>query len=125
MLQEQHKPSDQSKPSAPQYSSIASNENPAKSKSNLIETPSISLPKGGGAIKSIDEKFQVNAANGTASTSIPLPISPGRNGFQPSLALSSNSGAGYNLFGADWIWKESLFKMKGTSISANWIPRMI
>jgi hypothetical protein len=34
-------------------------------KSNAIEIPPISLPKGGGAIKGIDEKFQVNAANGT------------------------------------------------------------
>ena len=37
-----------------------------KTKSNAIEVPSISLPKGGGAIKSIDEKFSVNAVNGTA-----------------------------------------------------------
>lgn len=28
-----------------------------KTKSNAIEIPSISLPKGGGAIKGIDEKF--------------------------------------------------------------------
>ena len=36
-------------------------------KSNVIEIPPISLPKGGGALKSIDEKFSVNAANGTVS----------------------------------------------------------
>src|SRR6266542_6530091 len=35
-----------------------------KTKSNAIEVPSISLPKGGGAIKGIDEKFSVNAVNG-------------------------------------------------------------
>ena len=48
-----------------------------KTKSNLVEIPSITLPKGGGAIKGIDEKFSVNAVNGTANFSIPLPLSPG------------------------------------------------
>lgn len=38
-----------------------------KTKSNAIEVPSISLPKGGGALKGIDEKFSVNAVNGTAA----------------------------------------------------------
>ena len=74
----------------------------AATKSNAIEIPQISLPKGGGALKGIDEKFQVNAANGTASFSIPIPLSPGRNGFQPSLALSYNSGTGNSLFGVGW-----------------------
>lgn len=71
-------------------------------KSNAIEIPAISLPKGGGALKGIDEKFEVNAANGTASLSIPLPISPGRNDFSPSLSLSYNSGAGNSSFGLGW-----------------------
>lgn len=71
-------------------------------KSNAIEVPSISLPKGGGALKGIDEKFSVNAVNGSASFSIPLPITPGRHGFQPSLALSYNSGAGNSAFGLGW-----------------------
>lgn len=71
-------------------------------KSNAIEVPSISLPKGGGAIKGIDEKFEVNAANGTSSFSIPLPLSPNRNGFTPPLSLSYNSGTGNSLFGTGW-----------------------
>jgi hypothetical protein len=71
----------------------------AKSKSNLIQVPSISLPKGSGAIKSIDEKFSVNAANGMAAYSIPLPFSRGRSGFKPSQMLSYNSGAGNSQFG--------------------------
>lgn len=33
--------------------------------------PSISLPKGGGALKSIDEKFSVNTVNGAAGMEIP------------------------------------------------------
>lgn len=72
------------------------------SKSNAIEIPQISLPKGGGALKGIDEKFQVNGANGTASFSIPLPFSPNRNGFTPQLTLSYNSGTGNSLFGIGW-----------------------
>lgn len=75
-------------------------ENPTKS--NAIEIPSISLPKGGGALKGIDEKFQVNPSNGTAGYSIPLPLTPGRNGFTPALSLSYNSGSGNSAFGLGW-----------------------
>ena len=72
-----------------------------KTKSNSIEIPSISLPKGGGAIKGIDEKFSVNAVNGTSSFSIPLPVSPAR-GASPALGLSYSSGAGNGIFGLGW-----------------------
>jgi len=71
-------------------------------KSNAIEIPSITLPKGGGALKGIDEKFQVNPANGTTGYSIPLPVSPGRNGFTPTLSLSYNSGSGNGPYGLGW-----------------------
>ncbi|MCG6881795.1 MAG: insecticidal toxin complex protein, partial [Deltaproteobacteria bacterium] len=70
--------------------------------SNAIEIPQINLPKGGGALKGIDEKFTVNAANGTATLNIPLPITPGRNTFAPSLTLSYNSGGGNSIFGIGW-----------------------
>lgn len=72
-----------------------------KTKSNAIEVPAINLPKGGGAIKGIDEKFSVNAVNGTASFSIPLPFSPAR-GAVPQLNLSYNSGGGNGIFGLGW-----------------------
>jgi RHS repeat-associated protein len=72
-----------------------------KTKSNAIEIPSINLPKGGGAIKGIDEKFSVNTVNGTASFSIPLPFSPAR-GASPALNLSYNSGSGNGIFGLGW-----------------------
>ncbi len=67
-----------------------------------VQIPEISLPKGGGALKGIDEKFEVNAANGTAGFSIPLPASPGRNGFSPALSLNYNSGSGNSPFGLGW-----------------------
>ncbi|WP_158859757.1 SpvB/TcaC N-terminal domain-containing protein [Lunatibacter salilacus] len=70
--------------------------------SNAIQIPQISLPKGGGALKGIDEKFEVNSANGSAGFSIPLPVSPGRNGFAPALSLSYNSGSGNSPYGLGW-----------------------
>jgi len=73
-----------------------------KSSGNSITIPQITLPKGGGAIKSIDDKFQVNAANGTAGFSIPFPFSPSRNSFMPGMALSYNSGSGNGIFGLGW-----------------------
>ncbi|MBF8277153.1 MAG: spvB [Candidatus Brocadiaceae bacterium] len=82
-----------------------------KTKSNAIEMPSISLPKGGGAIKGIDEKFSVNAVNGTASFSLPLPFSPAR-GTSPALNLSYNSGAGNGAFGLGWSLSLPTIKRK-------------
>lgn len=83
-------------------SSKSSDTGQEKVKRNTVEAPSISLPKGGGAIKSIDEKFSVNPANGTAGFSIPFPLSPSRNGFMPSIGLSYNSGIGNSAFGLGW-----------------------
>ena len=64
--------------------------------------PRVELPKGGGALKSIDEKFQVNAANGTASMTVPVPLSRARSGFMPALSLSYDSGNGNGVFGLGW-----------------------
>lgn len=76
--------------------------NTAKSESILLKPPAISLPNGGGAIRNIDEKFQVNPANGTAALSIPLPFTPGRAGTAPGLSLDYNSGSGNSSFGLGW-----------------------
>lgn len=82
-----------------------------KTKSNAIEIPSVSLPKGGGALKGIDEKFSVNAVNGTAGFSIPLPVSPAR-GVTPSLSLGYNSGSGNGIFGLGWNLSLASIKRK-------------
>jgi len=66
------------------------------------QAPAISLPKGGGALKGIDEKFSVNAINGTAGLQVALPLSAGRGGFTPALSLSYNSGGGNSEFGLGW-----------------------
>ncbi|WP_348069713.1 SpvB/TcaC N-terminal domain-containing protein [Polaromonas sp.] len=62
----------------------------------------MSLPKGGGAIRGIGEKFSANSATGTGRLSVPLPISPGRGGFQPNLSIDYDSGAGNGPFGMGW-----------------------
>ena len=64
--------------------------------------PAVSLPKGGGAIRGIGEKFAANPVTGTGSLSIPMATSPGRSGFGPQLSLSYSSGAGNGPFGFGW-----------------------
>src|SRR6202140_2093371 len=65
-------------------------------------TTSLSLPKGGGAIRGIGEKFAANPVTGTGSLSVPIYTSPGRSGFGPQLSLSYDSGSGNNPFGFGW-----------------------
>ncbi|GAB3903243.1 hypothetical protein GCM10028803_31340 [Larkinella knui] len=77
-------------------------ESEAATQSQSIQIPQLSLPKGGGALRGIDEKFQVNAATGTGGFSVPLPFSPGRGGFSPSLDLAYNSGSGNSPFALGW-----------------------
>lgn len=61
-----------------------------------------SLPKGGGAQRGIGEKLEINASSGTASLSIPVFATPGRDGFGPQLSLAHDSGAGNGPFGIGW-----------------------
>ncbi|WP_419661205.1 insecticidal toxin complex protein, TcdB family [Desulfosarcina variabilis str. Montpellier] len=61
----------------------------------------ITLPKGGGAVKGISEQFKANPVTGTSTLSIPLPVSSAR-GFQPELNLGYDSGAGNSPFGLGW-----------------------
>src|SRR5438874_8510534 len=70
--------------------------------SGAVVAPSISLPKGGGAIRGIGEKFAANPVTGTGSLTVPIYTSPGRSGFGPQLSLSYDSGAGNGPFGFGW-----------------------
>jgi RHS repeat-associated protein len=70
--------------------------------SSRVSGPQLSLPKGGGAIRGIGEKFTANPATGTASLSVPIYVSPGRSGFTPQLSLSYDSGSGNGPFGFGW-----------------------
>jgi RHS repeat-associated protein len=74
-------------------------ENPHGAASSV---PQISLPKGGGAIQGIGEKFGANPATGTGSMTVPIALSPGRTGLAPQLSLSYDSGAGNGPFGLGW-----------------------
>ena len=64
--------------------------------------PAVSRPKGGGAIRGIGEKFDVNPATGTGTATVPVVAAPGRSGFGPALSLSYDSGAGNGPFGLGW-----------------------
>lgn len=81
--------------------------------SNPVKIYGITHWKGGGAIKSINEKFQVNAANGIAGFSLPFPFSPSRNGFMLLLSLSYKSESGNGFFGSGWN-KEALSILRKT-----------
>lgn len=67
-----------------------------------LAMPSISLPKGGGAIRGMGEKFTANPVTGTGSMLVPIAMSPGRSGFGPQLSISYDSGAGNGPFGFGW-----------------------
>ena len=65
-------------------------------------SPTIQLPKGGGAIRGIGEKFGANPVTGTSSMSVPIVTSAGRSGFGPQLSLAYDSGGGNGPFGLGW-----------------------
>lgn len=65
--------------------------------------PAVGLPKGGGAVRGIDEKLEVNPSSGGCTLSIPITVSQARSkAGTPSLTLSYNSGAGNGPFGLGW-----------------------
>src|SRR5881409_3643500 len=80
--------------------STSASQEPSDTKRDLL--PTISLPKGGGAIRGIGEKFGANPVTGTGSMTVPIAVSPGRSGFGPQLALSYDSGSGNGPFGIGW-----------------------
>lgn len=67
-----------------------------------VSSPKVELPKGGGAISGIGEKFAANPVTGTGTMSVPIATSPGRAGFGPQLSLSYDSGSGNGIFGFGW-----------------------
>ncbi len=67
-----------------------------------LTPPTVSLPKGGGALRGIGEKFTANPVTGTGSLSVPIAMSAGRSDFSPQLSLSYDSGAGNGVFGLGW-----------------------
>lgn len=75
---------------------------PQNSTSSQPTAPSLSLPKGGGAIRGIGETFTVAGATGTGRLELPLPLTTGRGGLFSGLGLGYDSGAGNGPFGLGW-----------------------
>ncbi len=92
-----------SAPDKSQAASDSSGSSGAKEdKSYFAPPPAISLPKGGGAIKGMGEKFAANPVTGTGSMTVPIATTPGRSGFGPQLSVAYDSGAGNGIFGLGW-----------------------
>ncbi|MHC3469375.1 SpvB/TcaC N-terminal domain-containing protein [Streptomyces sp. 7R007] len=62
----------------------------------------ISLPKGGGAVSGLGEKFSPDLFTGTGNFSVPIAIPEGRRGVQPQLTLAYSTGSGNGPFGLGW-----------------------
>lgn len=67
-----------------------------------VSAPRIEVPRGGGAIRGIGEKFGANPVTGTGTLTVPIDVTPARSGNQPELTLEYNSGAGNGPFGFGW-----------------------
>jgi RHS repeat-associated protein len=76
--------------------------NPPDEASRRASAPAISLPKGGGAVRGVGEKFVASPFTGTGSLTVPLAASQGRSGFGPQLSLAYDSAAGNGPFGFGW-----------------------
>jgi RHS repeat-associated protein len=86
-------------PDNPSSTTLDAGQSPPESP---FSAPQLNLPKGGGAIRGIGEKFTANAANGTGSLTIPIAFSSGRADFGPRYSLAYESGAGNGEFGIGW-----------------------
>lgn len=62
----------------------------------------ITLPSGGGALQGIGETFSPDLFTGTGNFTVPFALPPGRNGFQPQLALVYSTGNSNGPFGLGW-----------------------
>ena len=70
--------------------------------SNAASNEIITLPKGGGALHGMGEKFSPDLHTGTGNFTIPIALPAGRNGFQPQLNLVYSTGNGNGPFGLGW-----------------------
>ncbi len=70
----------------------------------------MTLPKGGGAVRGIGEKFSTNPLTGTATISVPIFTTPSRWDFYPKLSVTYDSGNGNGIFGLGWDISIHLFQ---------------
>jgi RHS repeat-associated protein len=71
----------------------------------------LSIPKGGGSLKSIGETFKPNIFSGTGNYSISIPTSSAR-GYEPRLSINYNSGKGNGIFGLGFDLSLSKFSIR-------------
>ena len=62
----------------------------------------ISVPKGGGAISGLGEKFSPDLHTGTGNFAVSIALPGGRNGLKPELSLAYSTGSGNGPFGLGW-----------------------
>ncbi|MGD1993687.1 MAG: SpvB/TcaC N-terminal domain-containing protein, partial [Anaerolineae bacterium] len=62
----------------------------------------LSLPKGGGALRALGERFQPDLLRGTGNYSVPISVLEGPNRIKPDLQLRYSSGQGNGPFGLGW-----------------------
>ncbi len=75
----------------------------------------ISLPKGGGVMHGISEKFSPDLHTGTGNFTVPITLPSGHNGIQPQLTLVYSIGNGNSPFGLGWS-----LSIPGVSRYATW-----
>src|SRR5579859_1654124 len=64
--------------------------------------PSLGMPKSGGSVRGLGEKFQAGGPTGTGRLRVPISVSPCRDGAELTLALDYDSGQGHGPFGTGW-----------------------
>jgi RHS repeat-associated protein len=69
---------------------------------STAESAAISLPKGGGAVSGLGEKFSPDLFTGTGNFSVPIAVPAGRAGMAPQLSLGYSTGSGNGPFGLGW-----------------------
>src|SRR2546422_731366 len=89
-------------PSTPAATRTEETSDSTPGRSGSFTSPAISLPKGGGAIRGIGEKFAANPVTGSGSMTVSIATSPTRSRFGPELTLSYDSGSGNGPFGFGW-----------------------
>lgn len=87
-------------------------------KKNQIITPKLSMPKGGGTVRGVDENFSADAFTGTANFNIPVQL-PQARAMTPAMNISYSSGSGNGLLGIGFSINQPAVSIK-TSRS---IPR--
>ena len=64
-----------------------------------VTSQAISIPKGSGTIKGMDESFSAQLSTGIATLTVPIALPSARGGAQPALSLAYSSSHGFGLAG--------------------------